>query len=739
MYNLFINFKPDNNQPYGGGNITTYYIEKYFENTYKNFKIIYNLKSNEKISIYLVIDPFKDNKFKKYGLEDIIEHRNNNNKFGKIIVRVNDCDITRPTISPERSREKAIIKNIHEINHFIFNSNFIKNYYKKICNIKNNYSIIYNGCDTSIFFPKNKENLTKYKIVTHHWSDNMNKGYQLYYDLWNTFKKTDNYEFIFIGKNIPDMFKDVPIIGPYVGLELSNEITKCDIYITDSIFDSCPNHVIEAISCGLPILYRNHEGGAKELCKLFPKKIGESYNNFEELIEKMVHIRKNYSEYKKNVLEYSNFFELNKQISKYEDIFLNVLFNKTIKIGQITVPDKYTIILKISSVLEYTYIQLNNKLIKIESERFYNINTYLENQTIFLVTNTTKKKINVDFKLYKFMDVNKNRLDDNNDNNDNNSDKLNVLYSSDKKYFIPMFASLHSVIKNCDNIHNIHFNFIVPIEDANYFQNMLMIYRKKIESQIGQFRQFSKFGQFGQFNYSIVFIDIKILENEITKSKCYDGGNHLLNIGNFSRLMIGEFFSYKKLLYLDSDSICKTDINKLIKIDTSNKLYALKADKNNGENKRNLILKMNSLITEKYCLDNNIVFSDYAFYGAPFLTDCSIWIDVYKKTVKLIQDHNNTEEGIYKLFTMSIQNLIFYRKIDDIYKILKTLPDLGSKRKEWTKEDICTAEILDWSGIYKPWFNNGLYKEEWEKYNIFPLIENFGDVDHKKKTVENFI
>jgi hypothetical protein len=174
-------------------------------------------------------------------------------------------------------------------------------------------------------------------------------------------------------------------------------------------------------------------------------------------------------------------------------------------------------------------------------------------------------------------------------------------------------------------------------------------------------------------------------------------------------------------------------------IDTSNKLYALKADKNNGENKRNIILKMNSLITKKYCLDNNIILNDYAFYGAPFLTDCSIWIDVYNKAVKIIQDHNNTEEGIYKLFTMSIQNLIFYRKIDDIYEILKTLPDLGSKRKEWTKEDICTAEILDWSGIYKPWFNNGLYKEEWEKYNILPFIENFGDVDHKKKTVENFI
>ena len=37
MYNLFINFKPDNKKAYGGGNITTYYIEKYFQNKYNNF------------------------------------------------------------------------------------------------------------------------------------------------------------------------------------------------------------------------------------------------------------------------------------------------------------------------------------------------------------------------------------------------------------------------------------------------------------------------------------------------------------------------------------------------------------------------------------------------------------------------------------------------------------------------------------------------------------------------------
>lgn len=713
MFHIFINFKPDNSKAYGGGNITTYYIQKYFDDKYNNFKITYELQNP--INLYLIIDPFKDNKFKRYSLEDVINHRNNDNKNGKIIIRVNDCDITRPTLPSDRSREKAIIKNSHEINYYIFNSDFIKNYYNKLINIQNS-QIIYNGCDTSIFYPNQNIKPIKYKVVTHHWSDNMNKGYQIYYDLWKFLNKTENYEFVFIGKNVPEMFKKVPIIGPYIGIELSNAIRDCHIYITNSIYDSCPNHVIEAISCGLPILYRNHEGGAKELCELFPKKIGESYSNLEELLEKLFIIQKNYAEYKENIEQYCKYFELGKQISKYHISFLNILFQKKIKIGEIPKNDSYTLSLKITTVLEYVYIKFEDQFIRIIPGKIYHINAVFDKQPIYLYTNTEKKKIIIDIFDYKpFMSIDKYKL---------SNDKLNLLFSVDKSYFIPMFASLHSVIQNYSGkIENIHFNFIIPVADANYFQNLILEYNK-----INIY-----------FEYSIVLIDKMILHNEILNSKCYDGGNHLLNIGNFSRLMIGEIFSYKKLLYLDSDSICKMDVNLLEKLDITNKIYCLKADKKNSDNKRSLVLKIGALINEEYGKKNNINLEDFAYYGAPIFTDCRIWNNVYSQIIKIITEHNKVENGIYKLFTMSLQNIVFYGKIEDIYPIIRTLPDLGSKRKEWTKEDIDNSQILDWSGIYKPWFRNGLYKEEWKKYNIIPFLEEPGEVEFAKKTIEKFV
>ena len=710
MYNLFINFKPDNKKAYGGGNITTHYIEKYFQNKYNNFKITYELQNS--IHLYLIIDPFKDNNFKKYSLEEVISHRNTYNKHGKIIVRVNDCDITRPNLLPDRSREKAIIKNNCEINYYIFNSEFIRNYYSKFIKIRDSV-VIYNGCDTNIFYPNKFIKPNKWRIVTHHWSNNMNKGYQMYYDLWKFVKRTENYEFVFIGKNIPDMFKEVPITGPYVGLELSNSIRNCQIYITDSIYDSCPNHVIEAISCGLPILYRTHEGGARELCELFPKKIGESYSDLEELVEKIVKIRKNYAKYKSNVDEYSKYFELGKQISKYDGVFLRILFQKKTKLGEIPYKGSYTIVLKVSSSQKYLYVQLGDNWIRIIPGKIYNINIFLDKQSIYLFTNTLKKNIKIDiFECELFSNKNKYRLV---------NEKLNILYSVDRAYFTPMFASLHSVIKNTSRkLDGIHFNFIIPIGDSNYFQNMMQEYNHNLE-------------------YSIILIDKMILDSEILNSKCYDGGNHLLNIGNFSRLMIGEVFSYPKLLYLDSDSICKMDVNSLLRLDITNKIYCLKADKKNSDNKRSLVLKMGALISVEYGREKKIDLEEYAYYGAPFLTDCRIWKDIYTRIIDIIGKHNRTENGIYKLFTMSLQNIIFYGKMEDIYPIIRTLPDLGSKRKEWTKDDIKNAEILDWSGVYKPWFRNGLYKEEWEKYNIMPFLEEVGDVEFAKKTVENFV
>ena len=65
-----------------------------------------------------------------------------------------------------------------------------------------------------------------------------------------------------------------------------------------------------------------------------------------------------------------------------------------------------------------------------------------------------------------------------------------------------------------------------------------------------------------EFDKSIIYLDKHIIDDVVFNSKCYNGGGHLLNLGNLSRLLIGEFYDYEKLIYLDCDSIVQYDIIK---------------------------------------------------------------------------------------------------------------------------------------------------------------------------------
>ncbi len=190
--------------------------------------------------------------------------------------------------------------------------------------------VIYNGGNTDIFFPLEKKvlnNKSKIVIVTHHWSDNINKGYGIYYKLWKySQRKHSGIEFKFIGRKFNDKFKnEVQVIGPYKGKKLADELRKCDIYITGSINDSCPNHVIEGLLCGLPILYINHKGGGKNLCELIKNcKIGEPFNNFVELINFIHMIKKHYSSYRQNVIDNRDKFYNSLCFNNYLELIKNI-------------------------------------------------------------------------------------------------------------------------------------------------------------------------------------------------------------------------------------------------------------------------------------------------------------------------------------------------------------------------------------------------------------------------------
>lgn len=125
--------------------------------------------------------------------------------------------------------------------------------------------LIYNASDPSIFYKNGRigfDRNRKTRLITSAWSSNVRKGGVLYKFLdenldWSRF------EYTFVGRTT-ESFKNINFI-PAVGLEkLADLMRQHDIYITASQNDPCSNALVEALSCGLPALYRN-DGGHPEL------------------------------------------------------------------------------------------------------------------------------------------------------------------------------------------------------------------------------------------------------------------------------------------------------------------------------------------------------------------------------------------------------------------------------------------------------------------------------------------
>lgn len=155
----------------------------------------------------------------------------------------------------------------------IFPSNWAKDYLnsQKKCYVIQNAPL-----KEFIIDKKNNLNKDSLSIVSHHWSDNKFKGFDIYKQLDEYCK--DELKFTFIGRKPTDVeLKNY--IPPQDIKGLISELPKHDVYITASKYEAGANHVLEAMALGLPVLYHKDGGSINEYCEKF----GIQYGNFEEL------------------------------------------------------------------------------------------------------------------------------------------------------------------------------------------------------------------------------------------------------------------------------------------------------------------------------------------------------------------------------------------------------------------------------------------------------------------------
>lgn len=291
--------------PWGGANRTVIQLSNSLKAN--NCEVVYDLEDD--IDVIFCFDPRHNNKGAWF--RDFVDYRNKTNC--KIIQRVGDVGSHG---KPELT--SLVSQTIHFSDFIIFPSDWAR----EVIKFKGkNYAVIPNS-PVEDFYINRRENLTlskKVKIVTHHWSTNDMKGF----DIYSAFGKfcenwKDKVEFTYIGR-FSDKFSNVGInlIGPSDLDFLSSELPKHDIYLTASRQEAGANHVLEALAAGLPIVFGRAGGSIQEYCTAY----GIEYDDQNSLIEAIESMIFNYSFYKRRALSFNR--KLKDTIDHYVNIILS--------------------------------------------------------------------------------------------------------------------------------------------------------------------------------------------------------------------------------------------------------------------------------------------------------------------------------------------------------------------------------------------------------------------------------
>jgi len=264
---IFINRKPVVG-PWGGGNKTLFHlVSGLVERGHELF--FDNLPPD--LDLMICFDPRPNHVGISY--DHLLLYRDRNNT--PIMQRVGDVGTHgKPDLT------NIVKRSTHMSDFVIFPSLWARDY----ISYYGDHKIIPNGPLSGFYTPRYRSDLPKFRdpieAVTHHWSDNPMKGFDLYKNLDENHGKV--LKFNYIGRHPVDIsFKNYH--GTKGDEELFSYLGNFDVYITASKLEAGANHVLEAMAAGLPIFYAAGGGSIAEYCENF----GQEYSDEEDLLEKI--------------------------------------------------------------------------------------------------------------------------------------------------------------------------------------------------------------------------------------------------------------------------------------------------------------------------------------------------------------------------------------------------------------------------------------------------------------------
>ncbi len=254
-----LNLKPQR-ASWGGGNQFAAQITTYLEE--HGYTVRHDL--NGPVDLILLGEPRKL-RLVTFGVEEIEAYRRKNPRV-KVLHRVNECDQRKGTADMDPILERAN----QCADYTVFISAWLRDYHAKWHSPSKPQSVIYNGADSRIYHPLGAARWNEnepLRVVTHHWSDNMLKGFDAYEQLDTLIAEEalPGFELHVIGR-WPEriQWRAAQTFGACHGVELADRLRSCHLYLTASRWEPCGMHHIEGAQCGLPLVYHLDGGGIVE-------------------------------------------------------------------------------------------------------------------------------------------------------------------------------------------------------------------------------------------------------------------------------------------------------------------------------------------------------------------------------------------------------------------------------------------------------------------------------------------
>lgn len=218
-----------------------------------------------------------------------------------VVLRVNTCDEQRGT---DLGANRAMLKATGLSDHVVFVSAFLQGHYRdRGLDPSIPQSVVLSGGNPGIFNSQGGaewHNGEKLRLITHHWSSNFMKGFDIYERLDQLLGHKpyqDLFEFTIVGN--PPLgvdFKNTTVMKPMDKTGLALILKKHHVYISAARHEPAGMHYIEGMMIGLPVLYLN-SGSLPEYCG--PYGIEYDLVDFEE---KLLLMKKKYPELRQKVL-----------------------------------------------------------------------------------------------------------------------------------------------------------------------------------------------------------------------------------------------------------------------------------------------------------------------------------------------------------------------------------------------------------------------------------------------------